>query len=184
MAVSDKILSTIERVAVLHQGQYRKDNVTPFVAHPFAVGFLLSQYTDDEDIILAGLLHDVLEDVEEYTKEDMKKEFGDSVTKIVESVTHNDSLGWKERSIDYLQKIQSSEKSLMVSCADKIHNLRSSIEGVEKMGESFWDAFSAQKKDYQWFYTSVLEIARRDLNNPIVDELQRVLDEAKQETFR
>ena len=183
MDVSEKIYLAINRAAVLHNGQYRRDKEIPFIVHPFAVGFLLSKYIDDEDVIIAGFLHDVLEDVEGYSRDDMAKDFGDRVADIVEGVSHNKNLEWKERTEKYLERLKGDEDCIMVSCADKIHNITSSIFGYDRFGESFWDAFTAEKKDYHWFYTSVLEIAKQDLNNPIVQELERVIDRANNTVF-
>ena len=183
MAVSDKMYFAIDKVAVLHNNQYRKDTITPFVVHPFAVGFLLSQYTEDEDIIIAGFLHDVLEDVEGYTEQDMQKDFGERITSIVKGVTHDGNLEWKERTDKYLEQIQQNKDCIMVSVADKIHNIHSSIGGFEKMGESFWDSFTADKKDYQWFYNSVLEIAKNDLDSEIVLELEATIQRANKTVF-
>ena len=183
MGISDNIYFAINKAAVLHSGQFRKDKQTPFIVHPYSVAFILSQYTDDEDVIIAGLLHDVLEDVQGYTRDDMLRDFNPRITEIVEGVTHNKDLEWRDRTEKYLEKIQKNKDYLMVSCADKIHNINSSIFGFEKMGESFWDSFTAEKADYKWFYESVLEIAQNNLDSPIVDELNDTIDKANKTVF-
>ncbi|MFA5828390.1 MAG: HD domain-containing protein [Candidatus Shapirobacteria bacterium] len=62
MILSPKIRKALRLAAVQHDGQYRKDGVTPFIIHPIEVAMIVSEYTDNEDIISAALLHDVLED--------------------------------------------------------------------------------------------------------------------------
>ncbi|MEK7182016.1 MAG: HD domain-containing protein, partial [Patescibacteria group bacterium] len=63
MFLTPQIDKAIQRATVLHHGQERKGTGAPYIVHPYAVAFLLAHYTDDEDVIIAGLLHDVLEDV-------------------------------------------------------------------------------------------------------------------------
>lgn len=184
MITSEKVYFAIERSSILHNGQYRKDEKTPFIAHPFSVGFLLAKYTDDEDIIIAGFLHDVLEDVDSYSREDMKREFGERITNLVLGVTHDNNLGWKERTDKYLEKLQENKDFIMISCADKVHNINSSIEGFEEMGEGFWNSFYAEKEDYHWFYNSVLAIAKEKLDNPIVLELEDIIKKSENTVFR
>ncbi len=183
MMISEKIYFAIQKAAVLHNGQYRKDKTTPFIAHPFSVGLLLSKYTNDEDIVISGFLHDVLEDVDSYTRDDMKNDFGSRVTSMVEGVTHDNNLEWKERTSKYLEKLKGNKECIMISCADKVHNIQSSIDGFEMMGDAFWDSFIAKPKDYYWFYCSVLDITKDYLDNPIVNELDSVINTAKKTVF-
>lgn len=59
MKYTERIHNTIDLVSSLHANQKRKGSDTPYVSHCFGVAFILSNYTSDEDIIIAGLLHDV-----------------------------------------------------------------------------------------------------------------------------
>ena len=184
MKMTQRMYDAVNTVAILHNGQYRKDKVTPFITHPFFVGMVLSRYTDDEDVVIAGLFHDVLEDVPGQTRDHIASGFGDRVADIVVGVTHNTEIDWKTSRTDYLDMLRSgSEESLMVACADKIHNITSHIEGVRKGGEQFWSYFSAPKQEYKWFYESTLSIAQDRLKNPIVDELRGVVQRANEEIF-
>lgn len=184
MKMTQRIYDAINMVAILHNGQYRKDKKTPFITHPFFVGMVLSHYTDDEDIVIAGLFHDVLEDVPGQTRDHIARDFGDRVADIVVGVTHNAEVDWKTSRTDYLNMLRSgSQESLMVACADKIHNITANIEGVRREGEQFWSYFSAPKQEYKWFYESALSIAHERLENPIVDDLSRVVQRANKEIF-
>ena len=89
MKFTPKIQKAINIAAEKHLRQKRKNTGRPFVVHPFSVGFILSEYTKDEDIICAGFLHDVLEDVKDYTFLDMKKDFGLRVSEIVKENTED-----------------------------------------------------------------------------------------------
>lgn len=179
--LSPLIHKGMKRAAQLHHGQMRKDKKTPFIIHPFAVGFILSSYTNDENTIVAGFLHDVLEDVEGYTYEEMCKEFSKEIASIVKGVTRGNSTNWEESSKEYLENLASaSNESVMVSVADKIHNIASSIDGVQEFGDKFWDNFVAQPKDYIWFYNSVLEIAEDKLDNKITQELENSIEKLQE----
>ena len=89
MQYSDRINLAIRRVATAHDGQYRRNSATPYVAHPFAVALISQRYISDEDVFIACLLHDVLEDVPErvYSADDIYHDFGDEVLKIIKDVT-------------------------------------------------------------------------------------------------
>lgn len=70
----------------LHLNQARNaDEGLPYISHPFSVAWILSSYTDDEDTVIAGLLHDILEDVPGYYYNDLQKDFGTEVGILSES---------------------------------------------------------------------------------------------------
>ena len=82
-----KIEQAIKAAAILHDGQLRKGNVPlPYITHLYAVAMILESYTEDEDTIVAGLLHDTLEDTD-YTPEELEADFGKEVCEAVLAVT-------------------------------------------------------------------------------------------------
>ena len=141
MKLTPKIQKAINRAAELHRKQIRKGDGLPYIVHPFSVAWILSDYTTDEDIIVAGLLHDVLEDVRGYNYEDLKRDFGEKIAKIVREVSEEkENLGknnWKERKRKYLQHLKTANfEAKMICAADKIHNLSSLIEAYRKLGKN------------------------------------------------
>lgn len=139
MKLTPKIQKAIYKASVLHKGQKRKVEDLPFVTHLFSVAFILSNYTDNENIIVAGLLHDALEDVKAYYFKDLEKDFGERVTKIVKEVSEdkdpnieeNKKATWQRRKEGYLSHLKNaSYEAMMVCCADKIHNLRSDYRSI------------------------------------------------------
>src|SRR3990167_4511622 len=136
MEFTEKIERAIRKSAELHDGQKRENTKTPYVIHPFSVAFMLSAHTDDENVIVAVLLHDVLEDVPSYTKEDIVKEFGSHVAQIVSEVTEDKSISdWKSRKEKYLEGLSvASKEAFMVALADKLHNTESLIRVYKKYG--------------------------------------------------
>lgn len=188
MKLTPKIQYAINRAAELHAGQMRKVTKTPFFTHPFSVALILSQYTTDENIVVAGLLHDVLEDVPKYKYEDMKKEFGVKIADLVQGVSEVKSprtkktakQTWMDRKDSYLKKLKTDPyEALMISAADKIHNLRSMIDEYKKGGEKIWKKFNAPEDKKVWFYGEVLSVLKERLQNPIVKELEKTYHEAE-----
>lgn len=188
MKLTPKIQRAINLASRLHSGQTRKgDSDLPYISHPFSVAWILSNYTDDEDVIVAGLLHDVLEDVKGYYHDDLVSDFGNRVAEIVKGVSEDkdpnidsdDKVTWEIRKLNYLANLEiGSEESLLVCTADKIHNLESMIDAYQVHGEGLFKQFNSPKDKKLWFYQEVLKIMKKRLNNPIVAELELVYHEA------
>ncbi len=188
MKLTPRIQYAINRAAELHNGQMRKVSKVPFFTHPFSVAVILSEYTENEDIIIAGLLHDVLEDVPKYSYSDMKKEFGETIANIVRGVTEEKSPRtkktaketWMDRKATYLKKLKrDSHSAMMISAADKMHNLRSMMDEYRKAGDKIWGKFNAPEERKLWFYGEVLTVLKERLKNPIVKELEKTYEEAE-----
>lgn len=163
--------------------QYRKGTDIPYIVHPIGVMLIAKEVTDDEDILIACLLHDVLEDVDskDYSESNMRSEFGSRVVEIVKGVTKDGSIeGWKERSDAYLGHLekQASDESVIVSCSDKIHNLLSILNDYDDMHEKVWDKFNSSKGQQQWFYREVLEIVKRRMPDlKLIETLDELVNE-------
>lgn len=180
MQFTPLIEKALERAAILHQNQKRKDGATPYIIHPVAVAIILSNYTEDEEIIAAGLLHDTLEDTD-YTPEELEKDFGKRVKEIVMGVTEDASARtWREKKGGYIEKLKTGRaESLMVSAADKISNFRSRMNCYKLYGPSFENRFEAPHLEYSWLYEEIAKIFDERLDNPIVEEFRRILNELK-----
>jgi len=109
-----------------HAGQTRKGGGLPYVLHPIHVALILAGCNASEDVIVAALLHDVVEDCEDWDLDRMQAEFGARVRSILDEVTENKDLAWEERkqaAIDHVPHL--SPEALLVKAADKLHNLSS-----------------------------------------------------------
>lgn len=184
MKHTPRIDRAIQVSARLHRHQVRKDkHETPYSSHPFAVMFIASKYTKDEDTLVAALLHDVLEDVElpyEEKENLIRNEFGENVLQIVKGVTEdkdplNEKRGmseWKRIRVKYVENLKTApEGSLYISAADKIHNLMSLSTNLEEEGESFWKKMANPPEGRDWFYREVYSILKDRLQSEIVDDL-------------
>lgn len=187
MILTHRLQEAISEASRLHRDQIRKDEFrTPYISHLIGVMVLLSSATHDEDILIAGLLHDTLEDTD-YTPEAMEKKFGRRVRDIVMGVTEETKLNgthgsWKEVKESYLQNLsKASEESVMVSLADKIQNTRGLIEIINVAEGGKLEKFGSNHEDRIWFNEEVLKIGASILgeDHTLVDEFRMETEEMK-----
>lgn len=180
MKYTPKIEKAIKIAAIEHDGQYRKaySGKLPYVSHLFSVASILSEYTDDEDVISAGLLHDIIEDTD-YTKEKLLEDFGEKVYDLVLSVTEGTRaekkiMTWRDEKEKYINNLRAaSTDSSLISSVDKIHNLRSSLEMKNRMMRN--------PLDYDWFHTEVFNVIKEKLgNHPIIKIHEKALLDSRE----
>ena len=176
---TDKINLALKIAAKAHSGQYRKGTNIPYISHPVAVGMIIGQYTNDETTIVAGILHDILEDVNPaiYSEADMRRDFGDEITDIVKDVSEPKTAGqpklpWKERNESYLKRLGNSYyiEAYIVAVADKIHNLTDILKDYDQFGDEIWHRFNTSEQDILWYYREVFYLIK---NEPVPIELKR-----------
>lgn len=152
------ILKAAEFAVRAHMQQVRKGTDIPYVIHPLGVGRILAENKCPEECIIAGILHDTLEDTD-VTYEVLKKEFGAEIANIVKGASEPDkSDSWENRkkhTIEYLKT--APENVRLVACADKLHNLQSILKDYHEEGEKLWDRFRRGKDEQLWYYTSLVE---------------------------
>lgn len=116
-----------------HEGQLRKDKKTPYIIHSMTVGLLLAEVNSDIEIVIAGILHDTIEDTD-YTIEKLQNDFGKTVTKLVSGVTFfKKSIKSKHSKIEQdeasvfqiLSSIPNDYRIILIKIADVLHNLKS-----------------------------------------------------------
>ncbi len=185
MRLTQKIERAIRVAGYLHDGQTRKAEIPiPYITHLFSVAAILSMYTEDEDVIVAGLLHDALEDTE-CTAEDLERDFGIKVKETVLQVTEEKEkngvrISWKERKENYLEQLRrGTREALLVAAADKIHNLQAIIDDLRLHGSGIWKNFAAPVEEQIWFFESVLEILKEKNVGPISEQYASVVAEAR-----
>jgi (p)ppGpp synthase/HD superfamily hydrolase len=169
MLLNPKIQKAIYIATNQHRNQERKTSDLPYIVHPFSVAWILAEQTKDEDVVVAGLLHDVLEDTVGYSYNDIVRDFGERTAKIVNEVTEIKDLPWQERKEKYIEVFEnSSQESLMVATADKIHNLASLHESFLETGINQFGVNFRPLKESKWFYDTVYEVMERRLENRIL----------------
>ena len=182
MKLTPKITRALNKAATLHIGQIRKADGLPYIVHPVSVAMILADYTKDEDVIAAGLLHDTLEDTE-YSEEEMREEFGDRVAGFVTEVTEMDkSHPWIERKEAYLAHLEiASLEAKLVCGADKLHNLQSMRDAVRAFGVEIYGRFNAPADKKLWFYEQCVEVFKKDGRVPeeLIREIEGVVEEMR-----
>lgn len=142
-----------------HSGVERRGKSFPYIVHPMEAVAIVASITPDQELLAAAALHDVVEDTD-YTIDDIKREFGERVARlvaaesdlVVEGKSESDS--WVERkqyAIDRLTKLDRDAK--IVSIGDKLSNARAMLSDYEEMGEELWKKFHvSDPKLHKWHY--------------------------------
>ncbi len=160
-----------------HAGQVRKASTTPYIAHLMGVASLVLEYGGDEDIAIAALLHDVVEDCGGASMlQEVKRTFGTRVAKIVDGCTDSDTFPkppWRERKENYLRHLKSADgETRLVSAADKLNNVRSILSDHREVGDSIWARFNGGRDGTLWYYRALLEEFQRSKPNRLVREFE------------
>jgi (p)ppGpp synthase/HD superfamily hydrolase len=160
-----------------HDGQTRKQSAVPYLSHLMAVASLVLEAGGDEDMAIAALLHDVVEDCGGMPRlREIRKQFGARVAKIVEGCT--DSFGepkpeWVERKKDYLREVKhAGVETRLVSASDKLHNVRTILADYRQHGEAIWSRFTGKREGTLWYYRALSDEYRRRSPNRNTRELE------------
>ena len=176
-ALGPRLQRAFRYAAEKHRGQTRKQSAVPYLSHLMAVASLVLEAGGDEDLAIAGLLHDVVEDCGGMPRlREIRQRFGPRVAKIVEGCT--DSFGepkpeWVERKKDYLREVKhAGVETRLVSASDKLHNVRTILADYRQHGEAIWSRFTGKKEGTLWYYRALSDEYRRRSPNRNTRELE------------
>ncbi len=176
-------LSLIEKAAriaiVAHADQKRKSDGFPYIVHPFMVAIKLLKYQFSDEIIAAGLIHDVLEDTD-FSEEQIEQELGKDVLEITKTVTEDKSLEWEDRKKKYAQAVKNgSSAAKAVSIADKIHNLENLIFTYNQIGSKVWEKFNRGKDTKIKNEEEMLKMFKGNWSHPLIEEYERLVEQMR-----
>ena len=163
-----------------HARQTRKKTAVPYFAHLMSVAALVLEAGGDEDLAIAALLHDVVEDCggKPMLKE-VRHRFGRRVAHIVDGCTDSNTYPkppWRQRKIEYLKHLRTADADIrLVSAADKLHNVREILKDYRSLGEPLWERFKGKRDGTLWYYRALIKEFRRRKTNHLVSELARVI---------
>jgi (p)ppGpp synthase/HD superfamily hydrolase len=166
----------------LHAGQTRKASQVPYLSHVLNVAATVLEYGGDEDVAIAALLHDVVEDCGGMaTAALLTTKFGERVTSIVlgcSDTTESPKPPWQDRKERYLAHLPDAPPEvLLVSAADKLHNLQSLLREERRMGPALWRFFRAGREGTLWYYEQLLHVFRQAaLPAELVDQIEPLVD--------
>jgi len=146
----------------LHAPQTRKGTDIPYIAHLLAVAAIVIEAGGDEDLAIAALLHDAVEDQGgQATLTRIHSDFGGRVASVVEACSDTDVVPkppWRARKQAYIDSIaHKSPDALLVSLADKIHNSEAILADYRVVGEAVWDRFSGGREGTLWYYRALAD---------------------------
>ena len=193
---SDVINHALAFAAKHHDRQVRKGTKLPYLTHPANVAVILTRYGCDSDTVVAGILHDVIEDCvrEGYSREMLEQRIGDKFgAKVLDTVLavtyrrHDDDgveLSGDDRKTDYLERLSgASEEARWVCAADKIHNASSILSDLRRTvdTETIWSRFGGGRAGTGRWYRQVYERLRElGFDTPIMAELDRISGELQE----
>ena len=174
--LTERFVSALQFAHDVHRSQIRKDTTIPYVSHLLSVAGLVLESGGGEDLAIAGLLHDAVEDAEEISGEEMsdriRSKFGDRVANIVDGCSDAKSSPgeskppWKSRKKAYIKHLSSASIDVLrVSIADKVHNARSIATDQDRFGAVVWDRFTSTSEESRWYYTSLRDIYKERISD-------------------
>lgn len=152
-----------------HDGMRRKKSDAPYILHPMEAAVIVGTMTDDQNLIAAAVLHDVVEDADIYIEE-IEKRFGKRVRELVESETEDKRADlppestWRIRKEESLAVLKNTDDIgvLMVWLGDKLANMRSIYRDFKVEGNAMWQRFNQKGVAEQaWYYRSIVKLTER-----------------------
>ncbi len=188
--LTDRFSRAIDYARHLHI-ERRKATRIPYMAHLLGVASLVMgeagqvPFRVTEDMVVAALLHDAVEDHGGHTRlEDIHCNFGAEVAWMVEGLS--DSLvedseskaDWPERKKAYLERLPGeSAETQLISAADKLYNARTILDEYRAIGPRVWQRFRRSRDHQLWYFHELLKVFKSAGTNRIVEELDRVVAE-------
>jgi (p)ppGpp synthase/HD superfamily hydrolase len=185
--VGDRFVAAVERACDWHLGQVRKGTNIPYVAHLLAVASLVLEAEGDEELAIAAMLHDAIEDQPDFvTSEGIAEQFGERVADIVvqcsvrEHGVEGTADNWRARKEAYVEHLKSAPPDvLLVSGADKLHNARSILRDLEQ-GVDVWSRFNnTEPAEQLWYYRELVNVFSNRIEGPrwLPEEFRRTVDQ-------
>lgn len=168
--------------ASAHREQPRKGTGVPgvpYIVHPVQVATILLRHGFDEDLVVAGLLHDTVEDCG-VALEALRAQFGEAVAALVDAVSERktddggEARPWRTRKEEQLAHLAASgPRVAALKAADALHNAASTLADVRREGPSIWSRFNASPQASVWYYGEVARLCgeRLGADHPLTREL-------------
>jgi myo-inositol-1(or 4)-monophosphatase len=165
-----------------HSGMVRKGTTTPYIVHPLEAAAIVASMTDEEEVIAAAVLHDVIEDTP-VTENQLIEEFGVTVTSLVFAESENKledrpaAETWKLRKQETIDGLY-NEKRLavkMIALGDKLSNVRAMYNDYQEIGDKLWERFNQKERsEHGWYYKSIASATKELSEYPAWQEYNRL----------
>lgn len=182
LALSNRFIEALSYAARIHSRQLRKRIGRPYIGHLLSVISIVFEYGGDEEMAIAALLHDAVEDQGGLPRlREIRKKFGARVARIVDGCTDAYSEPkppWRERKRAYIDRVLHETPDVrMVSAADKLSNARETLYEFRVHGDRVFEKFTGKKSGTLWYYRELIKAFRDAAGNPLIDELDCVVTE-------
>lgn len=187
--LTDRFSSAVDYARHLHI-EPRKGTKIPSMSHLLGVASLVMgeagqvSFPVTEDMVIAALLHDAVEDHGGLQRlEDIRCNFGSDVARMVEGLSdtfaEDSSLkeDWEERKHAYIARLRTEPADVqLISAADKLFNARTILDEYRDIGPRVWERFKRGREQQMWYFKELLTVFKSGGTNRIVDELERVVN--------
>ncbi|MGA2570566.1 MAG: HD domain-containing protein [Terracidiphilus sp.] len=192
LILTDRFTRAVDYARVLHT-ETRKGTEIPYMSHLIGVAALVMGEAGGpvpvtEDMVIAAILHDTVEDHGGQPRlDDVRKEFGANVARIVEGLSdtlaedHDKKEGWEARKTAYLERLRHEpEDALLISAADKLYNAKAILDDFKEIGPRIFDRFKRGPEKQLWYFNELLAVFRPRLRSRLVGEFERIVRELEQ----
>jgi (p)ppGpp synthase/HD superfamily hydrolase len=165
-----------------HKAQTRKASTIPYLAHLMGVASLVLEAGGDEDLAIAALLHDVVEDCGGTPMlKEVRRRFGKRVAHVVDGCTDaytDPKPPWRERKETYICHLKTADADTrLVSAADKLNNVHSILSDYRAIGESVWSRFTGGREGTLWYYRTLRDVFLAHPRNRITRDFELAVSE-------
>ena len=179
---SKTFVKALRYAADLHQKQFRKRTGRPYIGHLLGVTSIVIEYGGDEEMAIAALLHDAVEDQGGIPRlREIRRKFGKRVAHIVDGCTDSHTQPkppWLERKRSYVARVAKESADVqLVSAADKLANVRETLHDVRVQGDGVFERFAGKKEGTLWYYRALVGEFHKAGDNSLIEELDRAVTE-------
>ncbi|MEN9936355.1 MAG: hypothetical protein RLZZ387_2934 [Chloroflexota bacterium] len=182
-AYSPRYDEALRLAARAHRSQLRKGTDIPYIAHPVAVSVILLRHGFGEDLAIAGLLHDVVEDCD-VPLADIAATFGPEIARLVAAVSETKAadgteLPWEQRKAEKLAHLLSGGPDVAaLKAADALHNVQSILADLREVGPVVWGRFKRGADQTRWYYREIVAGVLAQLgDHPLTRELAAAVED-------
>ena len=175
--MEEMVLKALAFASEKHRDTYRKGNKAPYIVHPLEVMTILMTEKYPTSVLVAGLLHDTLEDTDT-TKEELLQHFGEEVLRLVTYNSEDKSRSWIERKHHTIEQMNNEWDDLASALcfADKLANLRSLFRAIEANGLGIFNKMNAPKEHVLSYYYNIFLAGRRLIGREMYHEYEVLLN--------
>lgn len=179
--------SSVEEAAAFatecHKGAVRKGTDIPYITHPMEVMQILSSVDADNNLLIAGLLHDAVEDAG-VAVETIKEKYGADVAQLVARHSEDKNKTWYARKLKTVRDLPDEDiRSKLLTLGDKLSNIRSMYRDYKQIGDELWQRFNAPKHMQAWYYGGIVDGLAQLQNIPQTTDAYRELSGIYKDLF-